>query len=161
MPGRNLGVDRKVKLAEMTALPPITQMIADAKGLGSLGSRRGNMSVHGKNLAREFHPFHYLQRNRIAKATRSCSVQEEITMSKRFRFQLLCAGLLAWFVTLLTWLLARSLNMPESLVHATYAFVFAQVRIVETSVGRSLCSTTRVRRLLEGYRRSPSIRNPK
>jgi hypothetical protein len=61
-------------------------------------------------------------------------------MSTRFRFQVLCAGLLAWLVTILTWLLARSLNMPESLVHATYVFVFAQVRIVETNVGKSLCS---------------------
>jgi hypothetical protein len=88
-------------------------------------------------------------------------VREENTMSTRFSFQVLCAGLLAWFVTLLTWLLARSLNMPESVVHATYVFVFAQVRIVETSVGRSLCSTTRVRQLLDRYRRSQSIRNPK
>jgi len=60
MPRRNLGVDRKVKLAEMTALPPSAQMIADTKRLGWFGSRRGNMSVHGKNLAREFHLFHYL-----------------------------------------------------------------------------------------------------
>ena len=82
-------------------------------------------------------------------------------MSTRFRFQVLCAGLLAWLATIATWLLARSLNMPESLVHATYVFVFAQVRIVETNVGKSLCSTTLVRQLLDRYRRSPSIRNPK
>ena len=82
-------------------------------------------------------------------------------MSTRFRFQVLCAGLLPWLVTLLTWLLARSLNMPEALVHATYVFVFAQVRIVETSVGKSLCSSGLVCQLLDRYRRSPSIRNPK
>jgi hypothetical protein len=82
-------------------------------------------------------------------------------MSTRFRFQALCAALLPWLVTLLTWLLARSLNMPESLVHATYVFVFAQVRTVETNVGNSLCSTTPMRQLLARYRRSLSIRNPK
>ena len=78
-------------------------------------------------------------------------------MSMRFRFQVLCAALLAWLVTLLTWLLARSFNMPESLVHATYVFVFAQVRLVETSVGKSLSSSGLVRQLVDRYRRSPSI----
>ena len=82
-------------------------------------------------------------------------------MSTRFRFHVLCAGLLAWLATIATWLLARSLNMPESLVHATYVFVFAQVRIVETNVGKSLCSSGLVRQLLDRYRQSPSIRNPK
>ena len=82
-------------------------------------------------------------------------------MSTRFRFQVLCAGLLAWLATIATWLLARSLNMPESLVHATYVFVFAQVRIVETNVGKSLCSRELACRLFDRYRRSPSIRNPK
>jgi hypothetical protein len=82
-------------------------------------------------------------------------------MSTRFRFGALLAGLLPWLVTLLTWLLARSLSMPESFLHATYVFVFAQVRTVETSVGKSLCSTTLARQLLDRYRRSPSIRNPK
>jgi hypothetical protein len=81
-------------------------------------------------------------------------------MSMRFRIPALCAGLLPWLLTLLTWLLARSLNMPESLVHATYLFVFAQVRIAETSVGNSLCSSGPVRQLLTRYRQSPSIRNP-
>jgi Ni,Fe-hydrogenase I cytochrome b subunit len=74
-------------------------------------------------------------------------------MSTRFRFQALWAGLLPLLVTLMTWLLARSLNMPESLVHATYVFVFAQIRTVETSVGKSLCSTTLMRQLLARYRR--------
>jgi hypothetical protein len=81
-------------------------------------------------------------------------------MSTRFRFQVLSAGLLAWLTTLLTWLLARSLNLPESLVHATCVFVFAQVRIVETSVGESLRSSGLVRQLLTRYRRTPSISNP-
>jgi hypothetical protein len=81
-------------------------------------------------------------------------------MSKRFRFQALCAGLLPWLVTLLTWLLARSLNMPEALVHATYVFVFAQVRIVETSVGKSLCSTGLVRQLLDRRAEAKARRRP-
>ena len=50
----------------MAALPPFPQMIADMGGLGSLGSRRGCLCVHGENLAREFRAFHYLRRNRIA-----------------------------------------------------------------------------------------------
>ena len=36
--------------------------------------------------------------------------------------------------------LARSLNMPEPLVHNTGVFVFAQVQTIENSVGRRLCS---------------------
>jgi hypothetical protein len=57
---RDLGIDRKVELAQMAALPPFAQMIANMNRLGLFGSRRRNMSVHGKNLAREFHRFHYL-----------------------------------------------------------------------------------------------------
>jgi hypothetical protein len=33
----NLGVAGKIKLAEMAALPPFAQMIADMSGLGSGG----------------------------------------------------------------------------------------------------------------------------
>jgi hypothetical protein len=45
---RDLGVDRKIELAQMAALPPFAQVIADVKRLGSFGSRSGNMSVHGR-----------------------------------------------------------------------------------------------------------------
>src|ERR1700752_3475628 len=93
------------------------------------------MSVHGQNLAREFHAFHYLRRNRIAEADRSSSRQQEMTMSPLARFQ----SVLPWLLTLATWLLARSLNMPEPLVHATGVVVFAQVEAFENSVGKSLC----------------------
>ena len=37
------------------------------------------------------------------------------------------------------WVLARTLNMPEPVVHDTGVFVFAQVQTFETRVGRALC----------------------
>ncbi len=49
------------------------------------------------------------------------------------------AGISAWLLNLATWLLARSLNMPEPLVHSTGVFVFVHVQAVENSVGRTLC----------------------
>ncbi len=66
--------------------------------------------------------------------------------------------LLNWLLKLATRLLARSLNMPEPLVHTTGAFVFAQVQAVETSIGRTLCPVRLWRRLrasIEASRRSP------
>ena len=45
------------------------------------------------------------------------------------------------------WLLARSLNMPESLVQATGLFVFVRVQAFEDSVGRSLCPARLAHRL--------------
>ena len=47
--------------------------------------------------------------------------------------------LLTWAMTLATRLLARSLNMPEPLVHSTGDYVVAQVIAFEHGVGRSLC----------------------
>jgi hypothetical protein len=60
----NLGVAGKVKLAEMAALPPFAQVIADmtlkvSGGLGSGGACRGGLCVHGENLPCEFQSFHY------------------------------------------------------------------------------------------------------
>jgi hypothetical protein len=43
----NLGVAGEIELAEMTALPPFAQVIADMDGPGSVGSRRGWLCVHG------------------------------------------------------------------------------------------------------------------
>ena len=37
------------------------------------------------------------------------------------------------------WALARSLNMPEPLLHDTGVFVVAQVVTIENRVGRALC----------------------
>ena len=55
----NLGVAGKVELAEMAALPPFAQVIADMSGLGSGGACRGGLCVHGENLPCEFRSFHY------------------------------------------------------------------------------------------------------
>lgn len=42
-----------------------------------------------------------------------------------------------WAIALATRMLARSLNMPEPLVHSTGDYVVAQVTAFEHSVGRS------------------------
>jgi hypothetical protein len=57
------------------------------------------------------------------------------------------AALMPWLLNLATRLLARSLNMPEPLLHTTGVFVFAQVAAVENSVGKSLCPVRLLRRL--------------
>ena len=45
-------------------------------------------------------------------------------------------AMIPWLLNLATRLLARSLNMPEPLLHDTGVFVFAQVQEIETSVGQ-------------------------
>jgi hypothetical protein len=57
------------------------------------------------------------------------------------------AGMIPWMLNLTTRILARSLNMPEPLVHTTGVFVFAQVQAVENSVGKALCPIRLLRRL--------------
>ncbi len=42
-------------------------------------------------------------------------------------------------LNLATRMLARSLNMPEPLLHTTGVFVFAHVQAVETKVAKRLC----------------------
>lgn len=54
----------------------------------------------------------------------------------------------AWMLNLATRMLARSLNMPEPLVHDTGAFVYAQVQAVEHRAAKSLCPV-RLLRLLQ------------
>ncbi|KWV46525.1 hypothetical protein AS156_01690 [Bradyrhizobium macuxiense] len=49
------------------------------------------------------------------------------------------AVLVPWLIHLATWLVARSLNMPQPLVHDTGMFVVAQVYAVEMRVGKALC----------------------
>ena len=49
------------------------------------------------------------------------------------------AALLPWTLNLATRLLARSLNMPEPLLHTTGVLVFAHVQTIENPVGRTLC----------------------
>ena len=71
-----------------------------------------------------------------------------------FLFRSLTAGLLPWLRKLVTGLLARSLNMPEPLVHSTGVFVFARVQAVENSFAKSLCPLRLARRLLAWWRQA-------
>ena len=60
---------------------------------------------------------------------------------------LLVAAVVPWVVNLATWLLARTLNMPQPLVHDTGVFVFVQVQTIENRVGKALCPMRLIRRL--------------
>jgi hypothetical protein len=59
----------------------------------------------------------------------------------------LVATVAPWVVNLATWILARSLNMPQPLVHDTGVFVFVQVQTIENRVGKALSPTRLMRRL--------------
>jgi hypothetical protein len=61
-----------------------------------------------------------------------------------FRF---AAVMIRWTLNLATWLLARSLNMPEPVVHDTGVFVFVQVQTIENRVFRTLSPKRLVRQL--------------
>jgi hypothetical protein len=52
-----------------------------------------------------------------------------------------------WMLNLAVWLLARSLQLPEPVVHDTGAFVFAQVQAVENRFGKALCPKRLARQL--------------
>ena len=67
------------------------------------------------------------------------------------------AAIAPWLLNLATRLLARSLNMPEPLVHTTGVFVFVQVQTIENSVGKSLCPVRLLRRF-RSWLRSPARR---
>lgn len=54
-------------------------------------------------------------------------------------YRTLADHLVPWFAQFATRMIARSLNMPEPLVHSTGDFVVAQVVAFEHSVGKSLC----------------------
>ena len=45
------------------------------------------------------------------------------------------------------WALARTLNMPEPLVHDTGIFVVVQVQTIENRVGKALCPMRLFRQL--------------
>jgi hypothetical protein len=62
------------------------------------------------------------------------------------------AALLPWMLKLATRLLARSLNMPEPLLHTTGVFMFAHVQTFENRVGRTLCPIRLLRRLQIWFR---------
>ena len=57
------------------------------------------------------------------------------------------AAMFRWSLTLATWLVARSLNMPEPVVHDTGVFVFAHVRTIENRIGKALCPMRLLRQL--------------
>jgi hypothetical protein len=57
------------------------------------------------------------------------------------------AAILPWLVSLGVWLLARSLHMPEPLVHSAGLFVFAQVQAAETKAAKTLCPVRLLRQL--------------
>ncbi|HVQ72822.1 MAG TPA: hypothetical protein VMT08_35505 [Bradyrhizobium sp.] len=59
----------------------------------------------------------------------------------------LVAAAIPWTLNLATWLLARSLNLPQPLVHDTGVFVFVQVQMIESRVGKALCPMRLMRRL--------------
>lgn len=46
-----------------------------------------------------------------------------------------------------TWLVARSLNMPQPLVHSTSAYVYTRVAAAETRAAKTLCPIALARRL--------------
>ena len=65
-------------------------------------------------------------------------------MLSLFRFT---ATTVRWSLNLTTWLVARSLNMPEPVVHDTGVFVFAHVQTIENRIGKALCPTRLMRQL--------------
>jgi hypothetical protein len=62
------------------------------------------------------------------------------------------AAVAEWIVAIASRLLARSLNMPEPLVHSTGAYVYAQVAAAETRAARTLCPINLARRLRAWFR---------
>lgn len=59
----------------------------------------------------------------------------------------LTATVIPFVVKLATWLLARSLNMPQPVVHDTGIFVFVQVQTIENRIGKALCPVRLLRQL--------------
>ena len=59
----------------------------------------------------------------------------------------LVAAAIPWTLNLAIWLLARSLNVPQPLVHDTGVFVFVQVQTIESRVGKALCPMRLMRQL--------------
>ncbi len=54
--------------------------------------------------------------------------------------------------TLAVWAVARSLNMPEPVVHDTGVFVVVQVQAIENRFGRALCPVRLLRQLRSWFR---------
>jgi hypothetical protein len=54
--------------------------------------------------------------------------------------------------TLAVWALARSLNIPEPVVHDTGVFVVVQVQTIENRIGKALCPMRLFRQLRSWFR---------
>jgi hypothetical protein len=59
----------------------------------------------------------------------------------------LASTVIPFVVKLATWLLARSLNMPQPVVHDAGIFMFVQVQAIENRIGRAVCPARLLRRL--------------
>jgi hypothetical protein len=57
------------------------------------------------------------------------------------------SAIIQWLIGLAIWFLARSLNMPEPLVHSTGVLVVAHVQAIETRAARTLCPIRLLRQL--------------
>jgi len=57
------------------------------------------------------------------------------------------AAIAHWTLNMATRLVARSLNMPEPLLHSTGAYVYAHVAAAEIHAARTLCPLALARRL--------------
>jgi hypothetical protein len=57
-------------------------------------------------------------------------------------------GLIQCLVDLVAWFLARMLQMPEPMVHATAIFLLLRIQAIENGVGKRLCPIRFVQTLL-------------
>lgn len=58
-------------------------------------------------------------------------------MSTLFKTLASSTGLVQCLIDLSTWLLARTLQMPEPMVHAVALFLLVQVQAIENGLGKS------------------------
>lgn len=61
-------------------------------------------------------------------------------------------ALAEWTLAIATRLVARSLNMPEPLVHSTGEYVYAHVVAVENRAAKKICMFALARRLRAWFR---------
>ena len=77
------------------------------------------------------------------------------TPTRTSTFQI--AAIIPWLLSIAIWMMARSLNMPEPLVHSAGVFVFAQVQAAETRAAKSLCPFRLLRQLSAWLRPSRNL----
>jgi hypothetical protein len=75
-------------------------------------------------------------------------------MTSRFKSSTFASveAIACWALGLAIRLVARSLQMPEPLVHTTGAYMFAQVQAVETRAARTLCPLRLMRQIRALFR---------